>query len=75
MRISKDFFKRRGGWKYMKTILKFKNEQLRIGYFSLLDYLKTTIPHIIVCLMPNSLRDYVYRNFLRKKVKKKNEEN
>lgn len=76
MRISKDFFKRRGGWKYMKTILKFKNEQLKIGYFSLADYLKTTIPHIIVCLMPNSLRDYVYRNFLRKKVKKdKNEKN
>lgn len=67
MRIGKDFYKRRGGWKYMKTILKFKNEQFKIGYFSLKDYLASTIPHIIVCLMPNFLRDYVYRNFLRKK--------
>lgn len=70
MRIGKDFYKRRGGWKYMKTILKFKNEQLKNGYFSLPDYLKSTIPHIIVCLMPNSLRDWVYRNLLRKKASK-----
>lgn len=67
MRIGNDFYKRRGGWKYMKTILKFKNEQLKTGYFSIGDYLKSTIPHIIVCLMPNSLRDYIYRNMLRKK--------
>lgn len=70
MRISADFYKRRGGFKYMRTILKFKNEQLKIGYFSITDYLKSTIPHVIVCLMPNSLRDYVYRKFLRKKVNK-----
>lgn len=68
MRIGKDFYKRRGGWKYMKTILKFKNEQLKIGYFSIADYLKSTVPHVIVCLMPNKMRDLVYRNLLRKKV-------
>ncbi len=69
MRIGSDFYKRRGGVKYMMTILKFKNEQLSTGYFSLFDYLRSTIPHIIVCLMPNSLRDLIYRNLLRKKVK------
>ena len=69
MRIGSDFYKRRGGWKYMKTILKFKNEQLKTGYFSLFDYLKSTIPHIIVCLLPNFLRDWIYRNLLRKKSK------
>lgn len=73
MRVGSDFYKRRGGWKYMKTILKFKNEQLKIGYFSLFDYLKSTIPHIIVCLCPNFVRDYIYTNLLRKK--KKNEKN
>ena len=67
MRIGKDFYKRRGGWEYMKTILKFKNEQLKNGYFTIGDYLKSTIPHIVVCLMPNAIRDYIYRNFLRKK--------
>ncbi|MBQ9936236.1 MAG: glycosyltransferase [Lachnospiraceae bacterium] len=69
MRVNSDFYKRRGGWRYMKTILKFKNEQLRIGYFSLFDYLRSTIPHVIVCLMSNNLRDWVYRNLLRKKKK------
>lgn len=73
MRIGKDFYKRRGGWKYMNTILRFKNEQLRNGYFSFSDYIKSTIPHIIVCLMPNNLRDYVYRNLLRKKAGDKHE--
>lgn len=73
MRIGEDFYKRRGGWRYMKTILKFKNEQLKIGYFSLTDYFKSTVPHVVVCLMPNDMRDYVYRNFLRKKVRNKDE--
>ena len=72
MRIGSDFYKRRGGWKYMKTILKFKNEQLKTGYFSLFDYLKSAAPHIVVCLLPNGLRDWIYRNLLRKK-KNKNE--
>lgn len=70
MRVGKDFYKRRGGLKYLKAMLKFKNEQLKIGYFSFADYLKSVIPHIIVCLMPNSLRDYIYRNFLRKRGKR-----
>ena len=71
VRVNKDFYKRRGGIKYLKTILKFKNEQLRIGYFSLIDYIISTAPHIVVCLIPNNMRDYIYRNFLRKKEKKK----
>lgn len=70
MRVGSDFYKRRGGWKYMKTILKFKNEQLKVGYYSMFDYLRTTIPHIIVCLLPNNIRDYIYTNLLRKKKKK-----
>lgn len=71
MRVGSDFYKRRGGWKYMMTILKFKNEQLKTGYYSLFDYLRSTIPHIIVCLIPNKMRDYFYRNFLRKNNKKR----
>lgn len=67
MRISDDFYKRRGGIKYLKSINKFKKEQLIIGYFSKTDYLKSIIPHAIVCLMPNNMRDYIYKNFLRKK--------
>lgn len=67
MRISSDFYKRRGGIVYLKSILKFKKEQLSTGFFSKADYVKSTVPHVIVCLLPNFLRDWVYRNLLRNK--------
>ena len=65
MRISDDFFKRRGGLKYAKSMLKFKNEQLRSGFFTLSDYLIATPTHLIVCLVPNFTRDLIYRKLLR----------
>lgn len=70
MRVSENFYKRRGGHKYFKSIKKFKKEQLENGYFNRIDYLKSIIPHAIVCYMPNFMRDLVYRNLLRKKGKK-----
>ena len=66
VRIGKDFYKRRGGKKYFESIKKLKKEQLEIGYFSKVEYLKSIIPHAIVCFMPNYMRDFVYRRFLRK---------
>lgn len=72
MRISDDFFKRRGGHKYFMSIKKFKKEQLDIGYFSKKDYFISVIPHAIVCYMPNYLRDFIYKNFLRRKNEKGN---
>lgn len=70
MRISDDFYKRRGGIKYLKSINKFKKEQMTLGYFTKMEYLKSIIPHAIVCLMPNFMRDFVYRKMLRRKIKK-----
>ena len=71
MRINDDFYKRRGGIKYLKSIYKFKKEQFSIGYINYREYLRTFIPHAIVCLLPNFMRDYIYRNYLRTKVKNK----
>lgn len=69
MRISEDFYKRRGGYKYYKSIRKFKKEQLDNGYFSIIDYVESIVPHMVVCFMPNCCRDFVYKKLLRKKVK------
>lgn len=66
MRIGEDFYKRRGGHKYFKSIKKFKKEQLTNGYFTKIEYLKSIIPHAIVCYMPNFMRDFVYKKMLRK---------
>ncbi len=69
MRINEDFYKRRGGHKYFKSVKKFKKEQLENGYFSLKEYLVSIVPHMIICYMPNFIREFVYKNLLRKKPK------
>lgn len=66
VRIGNDFYKRRGGKEYFRSIKKFKKEQLENGYFTKAEYLKTIIPHAIVCFMPNYMRDFVYKKLLRK---------
>lgn len=67
MRISEDFYKRRGGIKYLKSILKFKKEQYNKGFFSFKDWTISSFASIFVCLMPNKLREYFYKNILRRK--------
>lgn len=67
MRIGDDFYKRRGGIKYLKSILRFKKNQYRTGYFTITDYLISSISSIVVCLMPNFIRDIIYKKLLRKK--------
>lgn len=66
MRIGKDFYKRRGGIKYLKSILKFKKEQYKKGFYSSKDFMISSCASIFVCLMPNKVRDYLYRKILRK---------
>ena len=66
MRISEDFYKRRGGVKYLKSILKFKKEQYKNGFYSLKDYIVTSGTSSVVCLMPNKVREIFYKKLLRK---------
>lgn len=74
MRISEDFYKRRGGIKYLKSILKFKKEQYNKGFFSFKDFLITSGASFLVCLAPNQIREKFYKKILRKDIKN-NEEN
>lgn len=66
IRTSEDFFKRRGGVEYAKTVLKFKWGQYRKGYMSLLDFCVSGLGQAFVCVIPNSLRKVVYLRLLRK---------
>lgn len=66
VRVSKDLYKRRGGIKYLKSILKFKNELYKNGFYSLKDYIISVGSHTIVCLMPGSIRQLTYKKLLRK---------
>lgn len=66
IRTSEDFFKRRGGIRYAKTVLKFKWGQYKKGYMSLTDFCISGLGQVFVCVLPNSLRKSFYMNFLRK---------
>lgn len=67
MRVSPDFYARRGGSAYLAYAKRFKTAQLASGYFSIGDFLASFVPQAIVCLMPNSLRGLVYTRMLRKR--------
>ncbi len=67
MRVSKDFYKRRGGIKYCKGILSFKKTMYKKGYITYKQYFKTKYASLIVSLMPVFLREFIYKKILRKK--------
>lgn len=66
IRTSEDFFKRRGGMKYARTVLKFKWGQYKKGYMTLIDFCLSGLGQAFVCILPNYLRKVTYLRFLRK---------
>lgn len=66
MRVSPDFYARRGGVAYLGYAWRFKRAQYRCGYFTLGDFLASFVPQAAVCLMPNTFRSFVYTRLLRR---------
>ena len=66
IRTNEDFFARRGGLKYAKTVVSFKWRQFRKGYMGLSDFIISAGGHAVVCMLPNSARKWFYMKFLRK---------
>lgn len=69
IRTSPDFYARRGSLAYMHKMLHFKKTCLERGDYSTFEFLACTIPHMVVCLMPNRLRAFIYKYLLRSKPK------
>lgn len=67
VRVNDDFYKRRGGLKYLKSILKLKTEFYKNGFYSFKDYCISASAHIVMCLLPNRVRRFLYKKLLRKK--------
>jgi len=65
-RTGGDMFRRRGGYEYLKNALAVKKKIYKIGLSGFSDYLISSAVHIAVSLMPNKIRSFVYRKFLRK---------
>lgn len=66
VRVSKDFYGRRGGTAYLRHAWRFKAAQVKNGYFTKRDFLFSFVPQAVVCLLPNSVRGLVYSKLLRR---------
>ncbi len=65
-RYSPQMIKRRGGWKYALTEMKFQLTLYRIGYINILTMLENLLIRFGVRIMPNCLRSKIYLKLLRK---------
>ncbi len=65
MRVSSDFYQRRGGFSYLRHTFRFLSLCLGEGRMTRVQYARAAVERTIQCLMPNSLRDWVYRFLLR----------
>lgn len=69
VRVGKDMYKRRGGWKYYKSEAKLQKYMLKHKIIKFPTYLSNKTKRFIVqVLMPNNLRGWVFKKFARGKV-------
>lgn len=66
MRAGRDMFGRRGGLAYAKHLWNFKKHLKDIGFLSNGQFIVSASCHVIVSLLPNKLRRFVYIKLLRK---------
>lgn len=69
MRANSNLYRRRGGLLYFKYILKFNITLKKEGFYTLFDLVLATITRGTVALLPNGIRKFIYKSFLRKKHK------
>lgn len=65
-RTSDAMFRRRGGRSYAKTEITFLWTMYKLGYVGLVSTIKNFLIRYFVRIMPNKMRQYVYKNLLRK---------
>ena len=68
VRVSDNFYRRRGGIRYLRSLLSFNLELYRMGWTSKIDFLVRSTANIVVCVMPNKIRDIIYKKLLRRQV-------
>ncbi len=66
IRTSEDFYERRGGVKYAKTVLRFKWNMFRKKHMSFSDFCISGFGQAFVCVLPNRIRKAFYMKLLRK---------
>lgn len=65
-RFSPEMCKRRGGWKYAYVEMRFQRQLQKLGYIGILMMMTNICIRLVTRLVPNSLRGWIYKKFLRK---------
>lgn len=63
-RIGKDMFERRGGFNYFLKYCRGRKAIKDTGFISFRDYILTIMVQLIICLLPNRMRGFVFKNLL-----------
>jgi glycosyltransferase involved in cell wall biosynthesis len=70
VRIGKDVYNRRGGWKYFRSEAKLQKYMLDNKIINFLEYLiNVVIRFIVQILLPNTIRSIIFRFLFREKIK------
>lgn len=64
VRIGKDMFERRGGWAYFKKYKMGRKRVRQTGYISAMDYYYTLAVQLVVALVPDGVRGFVFKKML-----------
>ena len=64
VRIGQDMFERRGGFAYFKKYLQGRKKVRETGYIGFWDYYYTLAVQLVVALIPNKLRGWVFKKLL-----------
>lgn len=62
MRTPLELYERRGGVYYTLDMLRFHKWILSTKWSTLFDFATGALPHAVVCLLPNYIREKVYKN-------------
>lgn len=66
VRIGKDMYERRGGWSYFKKYKEGRKKVRQTGYIGFVDYYYTLLVQLVVALIPNKVRGWVFKKLLHK---------
>lgn len=66
IRTSEDFYERRGGVNYAKTVLRFKWHLFKNRHMTFVDFCISGLGQALICVLPNKLRKAFYMKVLRR---------
>ncbi len=66
VRVDDSTYKKRGGFKYIRTILYIQRQLKMNGIITTLEQIRNVLIRAVVAIMPDELRKYIYLNFLRR---------